>query len=231
MAQQPRQVCASHKHWPCAHRVPLGHWPRWPQEQVPNWLQESATIGSHALQAWPFGPQAVTVRTVWHTPFWQQPCGQVCPLQLEQTPALQVPELPQLAHAWPPRPHCCAVCWPAVTQMLPSQQPAQLAWLQAHWPKKQSEPAGQGGPLPHAHWPCALHESARSGSQAMHAEPAVPQVVAVPCRHCGPEQQPLGQLVAVQLLQTPAAQVPPPGQFWHSRPAAPHAAAVSPARH
>jgi hypothetical protein len=44
----------------------------------------------------------------------------------------------------------------------------------------------------------------------------------------GPEQQPLGQLVAVQLLQMPPVQDWPIGQFAHMRPPVPQAPASSP---
>jgi hypothetical protein len=76
-----------------------------------------------------------------------------------------------------------------------------------------------------------LHESESCGSHATHAAPPVPHVFAVRVRHCGPEQHPFGQLVAVQLLQMPAVHVAGLGQLWHVRPAVPHAIAVLPARH
>lgn len=85
--------------------------------------------------------------------------------------------------------------------------------------------------MPHAHWPCALQLSLRFGSHAKHAEPEVPQFVPERARHCGPLQQPFGQLVGVQLLQMPPSHVPPPGQLWHTRPAVPHAVEVPPVRH
>jgi hypothetical protein len=152
-------------------------------------------------------------------------------LQLEHTPLLHVPE-PQFVQAWPKRPHCCAVCWPEVTHTLPTQQPLlQVAALHTHAPNWQVEPAGQGAPLPHAHRPWALHESVVCGSHARHAEPATPHALSERARHVGPEQQPFGQLVAVQLLHTPPSHVPLPGHVWHWRPAEPHAAALFPARH
>jgi hypothetical protein len=68
-AQQPRHDVASHTHCPPEHRVPAGHGEnRFPHEQFPNW-HESAVFMSHVAQFWPFGPHAVTVRFVMHTPF------------------------------------------------------------------------------------------------------------------------------------------------------------------
>jgi hypothetical protein len=130
-----------------------------PQTQLPNWLHESARVASHVPHVWPFGPHAITVRTVWQTPLRQQPCGQFCALHVEQTPFVHVP-LPQPLQAPPKRPHCVALCEANGTHTLPLQHPpAQVCALQMHWPAKQVEPVGQGAWAPHAHWPCALHES------------------------------------------------------------------------
>jgi hypothetical protein len=46
-----------------------------------------------------------------------------------------------------------------------------------------------------------------------------------------PEQQPLGQLVALQPLQWPSVHVCPAGQAWQTPPPAPHDATVDPGRH
>lgn len=124
--QHPAQVVESHTHVPARQRVPAWHCGPAPQAQFPNAEHVSARVMSHAMQFVPFGPQAVTVRTVWHTPFWQQPCGHVWALQLVHCPFVHWPALPQLAHAMPPRPHCIAVCCAAVTHTFPLQQPAQL---------------------------------------------------------------------------------------------------------
>lgn len=173
--QHPRHELESHTHWPIEHLSPTGHCTAvFPHTHELNALHRSARVGSHATHVEPFGPHAITVRVVWHVPFWQQPCGQFCELHVEQTPASHWPELPQFAHGFPKRPHCIDDIWLAVTHTFPTQQPAQFPALHTHWPNRQSDPVGHAGPLPHAHCPCALHESARSGSQRTHAEPAVP---------------------------------------------------------
>lgn len=95
----------------------------------------------------------------------------------------------------------------------------------------QSEPAGQGAEVPQRQAPCGLQLSARFGSHATHAEPLSPHDAGLRFKHCGPEQHPFGQLVAVQLLQMPASQAALPGQFWHCRPPVPHCIDVVPGRH
>ena len=55
--------------------------------------------------------------------------------------------------------------------------------------------------------------------------------VSRPVRHCEPAQQPLGQLLELQVevAQVPPVQVLPP-QSRHARPPVPHATGVSPKR-
>jgi hypothetical protein len=50
-------------------------------------------------------------------------------------------------------------------------------------------------------------------------------------RHVDPEQQPFGQLVALQPLHSPLPQVWPPGHFWQAPPPTPQAAAMLPGWH
>jgi hypothetical protein len=71
--------------------------------------------------------------------------------------------------------------------------------------------------------------SARVASHATHAAPPVPQVTADDVAHVDPEQQPLGQLVVLQSLQTPPAQIRP-AQSWQAAPPAPHALLAVPVR-
>jgi hypothetical protein len=105
-----------------------------------------------------------------------------------------------------------------------SQQPAHVWPLQPHWPKRQALPAGHAGPVPHWQVPFAVQVSAVRRSQAMQAPPGAAQALTPRALHVAPEQQPFGQLVAVQLLHTPPEQVPP-SQLWHARPPEPQAVA------
>jgi len=71
--------------------------------------------------------------------------------------------------------------------------------------------------------------SARVGSQATHAAPPVPQVTVDAVAQVDPEQQPLGQLVVLQSLQTPPAQIRP-AQSWQAAPPAPQALLAVPVK-
>ena len=81
--------------------------------------------------------------------------------------------------------------------------------------------------MPHRQVPCE-QLSALLGSQAVHAPPIAPQVAREIVWQVAPEQQPLGQVLALQLLHTPLTQVSPPGQVTHGRPALPQAEAELP---
>ena len=70
--------------------------------------------------------------------------------------------------------------------------------------------------------PLAEQLSARVASQAAQTAPPRPQVDVPGMLHVAPEQQPLAQLVALQLLQTPAVQVALTGQVSQASPAVPH---------
>jgi hypothetical protein len=220
-AQQPAQVVESQTHRPCTHFVPSAHWPPMPQAHRPLLVHASARVASQVTHAPPCCPHCVSDRIVSQTPFAQHPIGQFCALQLEQTPLVHMP-LPQLTHALPRSPQVVAE---VVSHVLPLQQPFGHEFRsQTHWPRLlQAVPAGHGGPLPHAHCPVAEQRSVVSMSQRPHAAPGAAHAVFDSRMHVGPEQQPIGQLVAVQLLQTPPEQVPPSHEA-HWRPLAPHAA-------
>lgn len=101
----------------------------------------------------------------------------------------------------------------------------------AHSPPRQRWPGAQAAPPPHWQAPPELQPSARSGSHATHAAAPVAHVVVDGGLHVVPEQQPEGQVAAVQPLQTPPVQVWPAGHCWHAAPATAHADAVVPGRH
>ncbi len=63
----------------------------------------------------------------------------------------------------------------------------------------------------------------------MHAAPPSPQVTADDAAQVEPEQQPLGQFVVLQSLQTPPAQIRP-AQSWQAAPPAPHELLAVPVR-
>lgn len=97
-------------------------------------------------------------------------------------------------------------------------------------PPTQCCPVAHGPPVPHEHAP-AVHRSERT-SQAMHTLPPVPHAATVGGdEHVAPEQQPLAQLVALQLVQAPPAHVLPPVHVAQAAPPEPHDASLVPARH
>lgn len=148
------------------------------------------------------------------------PHRQVPPLQLSAAVALQ------LAQALPPVPQA-AVDWPLVTHDgLPAsvaQQPAaQVDPSQTHCPPWHRVPTAQSGFEPQVH-PPLVQESARSVGQAVQLAPPLPHCDAEPfVTQVPPAQQPEGQLVALQPLHEPPAQVWPPGHGWHVAPPLPH---------
>ncbi len=95
-----------------------------------------------------------------------------------------------------------------------------------------SWPAAHAGPVPQTQVPALLHALARRGSQRTHFAPALPQLSRDLALH-EPEQQPSGQLVAVQTEQAP--EVPhflfPSLQTSQEPPPAPQAEPEVPAWH
>jgi hypothetical protein len=65
--------------------------------------------------------------------------------------------------------------------------------------------------------------------QATHAAPFAPQVARAGWKQVEPEQQPLGQLLALQPLQAPLAQLCPVGHCTQPLPPTPQAVALVPA--
>ena len=187
--------------------------------------------GAHETQALPFVPQAMAVAPGRQVEPAQHPIGQVVASQTQAPPAqrcppaqagpgpqAQVPEDAQLsatvglhiAHEAPTGPQAETE---RTTQVAPTQQPfGQLIGLQpaaTQVPPEQMEPGAQAGFGPQAQPPIGLQWSAAVGSHAAHAAPAGAQAVTERTTHVAPAQQPVGQLVASQLL----AHVPPE-QDW-----------------
>jgi hypothetical protein len=98
-------------------------------------------------------------------------------------------------------------------------------------PPAQRCPALHTGPPPQLHAPPAEQESARAVSQPTHTAPPLPQAATDGVLQVLPEQQPLGQLVALHPLHTPPVHTCPAGHTPHAAPPAPHDAAVVPATH
>lgn len=116
-------------------------------------------------------------------------------------------------------------------QKFTMQQPAQEVELHTQLPPTHCWPDWQAGPAPQLHAPLAEQLSARIGSHATQVDPAGPQLVTDRVWQAPPEQQPLGQVCAEQLLQLPALQVSPPTHATQLPPSWPQAALVVPARH
>jgi hypothetical protein len=115
-----------------------------------------------------------------------------------------VTALSQVVQAPPPVPQ---VCIERVEQTPFTQQPlGQLVASQAQAPFTQRWVAAHEGPVPQRQ-PPLVQRSARSGSHAWQAAPWVPHEVADAGLQVAPEQQPLGQVVALQPEHTPPAQV------------------------
>jgi len=113
------------------------------------------------------------------------------------------PDLPHAPRGGGPPSALCAT-----SQMLSLQQPlghAVASHRQA--PLTQWSPWPHAGPDPQEQTP-ALQESAATGSQAMQAEPFLPQLKKSDAWHVSPEQHPSGQR-AGQSLHTPPVQVWP----------------------
>jgi hypothetical protein len=152
-------------------------------------------------QAWPFA-QAEPVLPQVHVPV-----------------AVQVSEvMPQSTHIVP-RPH---VVTDGVEQVAPRQQPeGHEPPLHMQVPPEHSCPAPHDGFVPHRHSPELEHVSEAVPLHAAQAAPPFPQLaVVLPPRQVAPEQQPLGQEVALQ-IQVPAEQIWPaahcaPVPHWHA---------------
>lgn len=158
----------------------------------------------------------------------QAPLTQRCPAaQAAFGPQVQLPLVqasalaPQFRHAPPAVPHDAVA---ALTQLSPaSQQPfGHDVASQTHALERHRCPIAQTAPNPQAQAPLA-HRSARAGSQEIHAEPSLPQAVAVGgLVHVDPEQHPLPQVTRLQLEHTPLTQMALPGQAVQVPPAVPH---------
>jgi hypothetical protein len=96
-------------------------------------------------------------------------------------------------------------------------------------PPTQRWPALQAAVAPHRH-PPAPHPSARVASHPTQVTPPVPQVASAGALQVAPEQQPPAQLVLLQPLQRPPAQVWPAGQDSQAPPPAPQEVSSSPPR-
>lgn len=186
-------------------------------------------------QAPPPAPQALLVLPGWqvvpaqhpdghdaalqtHAPPWQTwPAAHAPPPPHRHAPPVQLSAVrPQSAQAPPIVPHWLKVAW----HWSRSQQPlGQLVASHRQTPAWQRWPTPQLAPAPHAHCPPAEQLSARVTSHATQSAPGSAQVPVPAATHVVPEQQPDGQLAALQ-THAPAA---------HTWPA-PHAALL-PHRH
>jgi hypothetical protein len=121
-------------------------------------------------------------------------------------------------------PHAVESVAPLWLQVVPLQQPdAHETPSQTQAPFTQRCPSPQRPPSPH--WQPPVEQlSLRDGSQAAHAAPALPHVADLGgVLQVAPEQQPWGQLVAVQELHTPPLQTPPSPHGVHWFPGVPQA--------
>jgi hypothetical protein len=167
-----------------------------------------------------------------HTPLAQQPFGHEASLQVHVPPSHTVPgpqgalvphmhapvaasqvsalAAGQATQATPATPHVLVDrAWHAP----PEQQPfGHDVASQTQLPPTHRFPVPQAGWAPQLQVPAAEQLSARAMSHDTQAAPFVPQVTSVGMLQFGPEQQPSGHEVAVQLLQTPLAQAPLPPQ-------------------
>jgi hypothetical protein len=130
-----------------------------------------------------------------------------------------------VAQALPPTPQVLVV---GALQTPFAQQPlGHDCALQTQPPAAHTVPMPHAGLVPQRHSPEALQRLARVRSQVTQAEPLEPQLPIAAAVQVAPEQQPLGQLPALQPLQTPPVQVWAP-QSWQVPPPLPHAAFAVP---
>ena len=182
----------------------------------PPLAQLSALVASQARHAPPLMPQAERTPTL-QVPPAQQPPGQDVASQTQAVPLQRWPEA-QATQAAPPEPQ---VAFVGALQLVPAQQPvAQDVASQIQLPPMQRWPAPQAAAVPQRQVPVASQVSAFAGSQVLQAAPAMPQVAGALGVQVGPLQQPVGQELAVQPLQTPPVQVWVP-QPWQLAPPAP----------
>jgi hypothetical protein len=222
------------------HAGTLPHW------HTPDEEQLSAVEGSHATHISPPTPQFGSPG-VMHVVPEQHPLGhevalqahtpskQICPetqagrLPHVHAPSVQPsPMMPQLAQVPPVGPHSVGDC---VVQTLPAQQPVRHdVALQMHAPAEHCCPVAHGVVFPHWQTPDAEQLSAVI-PQLVHAPPAVPQADTEGGVQVGPEQQPVGHVVLLQLRQVPALQAALTGQLWHAPPPDPQALSLLPVSH
>jgi hypothetical protein len=117
-------------------------------------------------------------------------------------------------------------------QTFPAQHPpGHEVALQTHTPPEQTCPAAHAVALPHVHVPPEEQPSA----VAPHGEqvpPPAPHSAVDGVRHCEPLQQPVEQVVALQLAQLPPLQKGcEPVHTWHAPPPDPHRVLVLPPSH
>lgn len=159
-------------------------------------------IGSQAMHALPLAPHCVTEAGDTHIEPAQQP-SHPTPHESEHTPETHSP-VSQVSHAEPPLPHALGEV-PGL-HVLPEQQPVHDVLLHTQLPPLHTWPEPQGAPPPQLQVPDALHPSDFAGSQAVHANPPVPQLASVGGEvHVGPEQQPPAHDVASH-TQSPETQ-------------------------
>lgn len=138
------------------------------------------------------------------------------------------PSLPQL-------------CFEVPTSQVPleRQQPAHTVLSQTHWPFTQWRSAAQGiMVLPHTQRPAAEQRSLTPVRQSEQATPITPQFAAAEATQLPALQQPVGQVMAVQLAphgppshaHAPAEQVCGEGQLAQLSPLLPQAVSVPPSR-
>jgi hypothetical protein len=173
-------------------------------------------------------PHEVTSHThAWLTHSW--PAPHAVPPPHVQAPDIEhaSPLVPHVEHMVPAGAHSVADVW---VQMFPTQHPVghEVA-LQMHVlpepPVEQICPDAHAVTPPHVQTPAGEHPSALVVSHGLHVPPPAPHSLVEGVRHCAPSQQPLGQVVPLQLAQLPPLQngwapahelqVPPPEpQYW-----------------
>ena len=176
-------------------------------------------------------PLGQEVRSQTHAPLTQRwPPAHGAPVPHWQVPVVEhrSAPAPQLTQALPVTPQVAAA---AVLQTVPAQQPAPHdSASQMQVPPAQRCAAPHSAAPPQVQAPVAEQASARVVSQPTHTAPPLPQVGSDGALQVAPEQQPPGQLVALQPLQCPPVQVWPAGQVVQAPPPPPHEATLSPAR-
>ena len=139
------------------------------------------------------------------------------------------PDVPHVPHVAPAGAHSVA---DVVVQTFPTQHPfGQDVALQTHDAIEHTWPDPQAVAPPHVHVPVDEHPSAVA-PHGLHVPPPAPHSDTEGVKHCDPEQQPPGHVVALQLAQLPPLQngwLP-----WHelqAPPPAPQYVVVLPVSH